>query len=416
MLTYKQIQQIESSYHSPFYLCDGRRFSDNFDRITKAFSSRWSKFILAYSYKTNYIPYLCQIIKAKGGWAEVVSRLEYDLALKIGQSPDKIIFNGPVKQYEDIELALNNGSIVNLDSAYEIEHVLRYARQNSKKTIPIGIRVNIDLTDANGQSHIQNQLPTGRFGFDPAQIISQFSILNSQLQTHNLKVVSLHGHTSSIGRNLWCYETITKTLCAIAQEYFPKTVQYINIGGGFFGQIPPEMGFGVVPGFDDYAGAICGVLCQNKWAIANQPALIIEPGVAMTANVIGFITKVMGIKTIKNKILVTVDGSAFHVKPTLHARNLPWSLIPHDNTKRPSARFSVVGATCMEKDYLLTDVEGPLPKEGDAIRIDQAGAYTLVLSPPFIHPAPAIIAVEGDTFKVIRSCQTLDDMFKNYVF
>ena len=46
----------------------------------------------------------------------MVSRLEYDLALKIGQPPDKIIFNGPVKQYEDIELALNNGSIVNLDS------------------------------------------------------------------------------------------------------------------------------------------------------------------------------------------------------------------------------------------------------------------------------------------------------------
>jgi diaminopimelate decarboxylase len=416
MLTCKQIRQIETSCQSPFYLCDGRRFDSNFDRISAAFSSRWSNFILAYSYKTNYIPYLCCRIKDKGGWAEVVSRLEYDLALKIGQPTDKIIFNGPVKQYDDIELALSNGSVVNLDSAYEIEYVLRYARENPRKIIPIGLRINIDLTDTEGQSHIQNHLPTGRFGFTPDEISSKFSILNSQLQAGNLKIVSLHGHTSSIGRNSWCYEAIVKTLCRIAREQFPQTVKYINVGGGMFGETPASMGFGDVPGFDDYAEAVCGVLRQNQWAVKQQPALVMEPGVAMSANVIRFVTKVIGIKTLKGKTLITVDGSAFHTKPTLHTRNQPWSLIPKEDTQRPAAVFSVVGSTCMEKDYLLTEVVGPLPQIGDFIQIDQAGAYTVVLAPPFINPAPAIVAVEGDNFKIIRTRQTLDDMFNNYVF
>jgi diaminopimelate decarboxylase len=397
MLTYNQIQKIESSSQSPFYLCDGRRFGDNFDQMTKAFSSRWPKFILAYSYKTNYIPY----------------RLEYDLALKIGQPTDKIIFNGPVKQCDDIELALNKGSIVNLDSAYEIDYVLRYARQNPDKDIPIGLRINMDLTDKNGQSHIQNQLPTGRFGFTPADLSEAKSQL---LNAANVKVVSLHGHTSSIGRNLWCYETITKTLCTIAEEYFPETVQYINIGGGMFGQIPVELGFGDVPGFDDYAETICETLRKNPWAIKQQPALVIEPGVAMSANVISLVTRVVGLKTINNKTLVTVDGSAFHVKPTLHTRNLPFAIISQDDKPAAQSRYSVVGSTCMEKDYLLTDVEGPLPQIGDYIWIGQAGAYTVVLSPPFINPPPAIVAVENENFKLIRSRQSLDDMFKNYVF
>jgi diaminopimelate decarboxylase len=413
MLTYTKISDIITSAGSPFYLCDGRRFGDNFDQMAKAFSSRWPKFILAYSYKTNYIPYLCQIIKDKGGWAEVVSRLEYDLALKIGQPNNKIILNGPVKRYEDIDLALNNGSIVNLDSAYEIQHVLHYARQTPDKTVPIGIRVNMDLTDNKGQSHIQNQLPTGRFGFTLADVLEAKSQL---LKAQNVKVVSLHGHTSSIGRNLWCYETITKTLCTIAEEYFPETVQYINIGGGFFGQVPPELGFGDIPTFDDYAVTICETLRKNPWATKHQPVLVIEPGVAMSANVISFITKVIGIKTRQGKTQVTVDGSAFHVKPTLHSRNLPWALIPQNNTQRPSVSFSVVGSTCMEKDYLLTDIEGPLPQAGDYLWIGQAGAYTVVLSPPFINPAPAIVAVENENFKLIRSRQTLDDMFKNYVY
>jgi diaminopimelate decarboxylase len=413
MLTYKKIQQIETSCKSPFYLCDGAVFRRNFDRISAAFSSRWPKFILAYSYKTNYTPYLCQIARDKGGWAEVVSRLEYDLARKIGQDPAKIIFNGPVKQYEDIETALSKGSIVNLDSAYEIELVRQYAQRHPHKIVPIGIRINMGLTDNAGQSHIQNRLPVGRFGFDPAELETGRWKLAAG---NNLKVISLHGHTSTTDRSLWCYETITRTLCEIAEKHFSKTIEYINIGGGIFGDVPASMGFSNVPSFDDYAETVCKVLQQNRWAVAQKPALVLEPGIALAADVVSLITKVVAVKTIKDKTLIAVDGSAFHVKPTLHTRNLPWSLIPHDNTKRPSARFSVVGATCMEKDYLLTDVEGPLPKEGDAIRIDQAGAYTLVLSPPFINPAPSIVAAEGESFKVIRSRQTLDDMFKNYVF
>jgi diaminopimelate decarboxylase len=193
-------------------------------------------------------------------------------------------------------------------------------------------------------------------------------------------------------------------------------VRYVNVGGGFFGRIPPELGFGDVPGFDDYAETICGVLCRNPWAMKHQPTLVIEPGVAMSANVISLVTRVVGIKTINAKTLVTVDGSAFHVKPTLHTRNLHWSLIPKDNSQRPGACFSVVGSTCMEKDYLLTDIEGPLPQIGDFIWIGQAGAYTVVLSPPFINPAPAIVALEGENYKLIRSRQSPDDMFHNYVF
>ena len=53
--------------------------------------------IIGYSYKTNYLPSLIKEMSNLGAYAEVVSRLEYDLALKIGVKPNKIIFNGPLK-------------------------------------------------------------------------------------------------------------------------------------------------------------------------------------------------------------------------------------------------------------------------------------------------------------------------------
>ena len=167
MITYSQIKNIETAYGCPFYLFDKPAFVRNYDDITTAFEAGYEKFILAYSYKTNYIPYLCSIISQKGAFAEVVSRLEYDLALSIGQKPSKIIFNGPVKHYKDIELALTNNSIVNLDSWYEVKHVVRYAETYPAKPVKIGIRINIALSDTTGRSHVQQGLKVGRFGFAP---------------------------------------------------------------------------------------------------------------------------------------------------------------------------------------------------------------------------------------------------------
>jgi diaminopimelate decarboxylase len=411
---FKTIQKLESiAGSSPFYRVDRRRFEANFDELTAAFSSRYQPFVLAYSYKTNYIPYLCEIVKHKGGWAEVVSRMEYDLALKVGQDPKKIIFNGPVKTDDDIKFALDNGSLINVDSRPELDLVINYAKAHPDKDVPIGLRINIGLSDEAGRSHIQNSLKVGRFGLDPACLEADSRKLKAG---NNLRIVSLHGHTSTTDRSPWCFEVIAKTLCDIAETHFPDTVQSINVGGGFFGRMHPDMPFKNAPTFDDYAEVICGVLKEHAWVRRQQPTLVIEPGVAMVADCISFITRVVSVKTIRRQVFVTVDGSAFHAKPTFHSLNLPHQVLTqHEN--RPEASFDVVGATCMEKDILLKGITAPLPQPGDYIRIDNVGAYTLVMTPPFIHPAPAIMADEGDgRWALIRKKQTLEEIFSNYIF
>lgn len=409
MLSCSQISDITSLAGSPFYLCDGKRFADNLGRMTAAFSSRWPKFVLAYSYKTNYLPYLCKLAKDKGAWAEVVSRLEYNLARKIGQPADKIIFNGPVKSYEDIAFALDSGSLVNLDSASELDGVVRYAKQHPDKKIPIGLRINIDLTDSQGISHIQNRLPHGRFGLTPSELKAE-----SWKLAANLHIISLHGHTSSADRNIEGYRVITRTLADIAHKHFAESIQYLNIGGGFFGDVPPQMGFQNVPMFDDYAEAVADVLKSYTWH--NPPCLVIEPGLALAADTVSLAARVVSVKTVAGKMIITVDASVYHLKPTLHARNLPYAVIVADSKPRPQGCFSVVGSTCMEKDYLLTKVSGTIPAVGDYLYFTHCGAYSIVLTPPFIHPAPAIVSVDGGKVNLLRTRQTLDQMFANYIF
>jgi diaminopimelate decarboxylase len=414
VLTCEQIRDIESQFGSPFYIFDEEAFTKNYDDITAAFSHRYERFILAYSYKTNYIPYLCRIIKSKGGFAEVVSRLEYDLALKVGQEPRKIVFNGPVKHYEDIELALGNQSIVNLDSWSEIDHVAEYAKRNPNEAIKVGLRINIGLSDESGQSHIQERLKVGRFGFDPSDANIE-KVVSRLASVGNVTVNSLHGHTSTADRSEWCYQVITETLCRVAARFMPETIEYINIGGGIFGHIPPQMRWTEVPSFDDYADAVCKVLRDNEWMQRRRPCLVLEPGVAMVANTMSFVTKVVSVKNISGQVFVTVDGSAYDIKPTFHKINQPYQIIKGNGNKQRDT-FSVVGSTCMEKDYLLTEITDALPNCGDFIKIDNVGAYTVVLAPPFINVAPPIVVKIRDGYKTIKRRQTLDAMFSNYVF
>ncbi|MCK5018862.1 MAG: hypothetical protein KAS32_17500, partial [Candidatus Peribacteraceae bacterium] len=382
--------------------------------LTAAFSSRYEKLIIGYSYKTNYIPYLCNIIKDKGGYAEVVSRLEYDLALRIGQDPKEIIFNGPVKHYADIETALDNQSIVNLDAWCEVGHVNEYARANPGKEIKVGIRININLSDRQGTSHIQAGLKVGRFGFSNKKedIEKLFACLT---ENKNVTIHSLHGHTSSMDRSPWCYKVITETLCGIAARHLPDTIEYINIGGGMYGYIPPEFRWAETPTFDDYAQSITEVMNNNKWVKSKKPFLVIEPGTAMAANVLSFVTKIISVKSLRDKNFAIVDGSAFNTKPTFHKYNLPFELINKNRTDKEMT-YDVAGSTCMEKDYLLNDITTARPHEGDFIRIGNAGAYTVVFTPPFINVAPAVVAEDNGGYKLIRNRQKAEDIFKDYLF
>jgi diaminopimelate decarboxylase len=400
-------------YGSPIYILDRQNFVRNFNGLLAEFTRYYSGIIVGYSYKTNYIPYLCRLARNLGARAEVVSRLELDLALKLGYSPGEIIFNGPIKYIEDVESALENGMILNLDTFRELEAAIDFARRHPSAEFRIGLRLNISLVDAEGTSHHQDGVSVGRFGFTPADLEKVKTLVR---QTPNLNVHSLHGHSSSTTRSLWVYETIARTLADTAERHFSGSIEMLNVGGGFFGHPVPEMGLAEVPSYQDYAAAICGELLQNRWVAENRPQLVIEPGMAVVADTMSFITRVFEIKEIGSRRLAVVDGTIFNVKPTLHKRNHPFQLIKSNNGRGRRGRYDVVGATCMEKDCLLQDIECEEIERGDFIKIDNVGAYTIVMTPPFIHPAPPILVRDRGEYQVIRRRQEFADVFSTYTF
>lgn len=130
---------------TPSFVVDQPTLGRFCDRFEAALATHWPNSIVAYSFKTNSLPWLVGYMRERGAWAEVVSDTEYELALALGYTPDRIVFNGPVKGRERLRAALVEGSVVNLDSHREVRWASELARERPDRELAVGLRVNWDL-------------------------------------------------------------------------------------------------------------------------------------------------------------------------------------------------------------------------------------------------------------------------------
>jgi diaminopimelate decarboxylase len=410
-LSWKTLHNLEKEFGDSFFLLNLDKFKCNYQEFLHSFRSIYPHTTLGYSYKTNYIPKLCQTVDSMGGYAEVVSQMEYDLAIAIGVSPSRIIFNGPLKSPKDLENAILAGSIVNLDCLEEVEIVAALARRLPEQKIGVGLRCNFDV----GVGRIS------RFGFDVegGALDDVFKIFR---ELNNCSVLGLHCHISTSARSLESYKLRTEKILELSDYYFQhKPPQFIDIGGGFFGNMNDDLKAQFdcyIPSYQEYAQSIAPQL-RSRFPGDSGPELIIEPGVAVVADVLKFVGKVVGIKTVKSRQIALVVGSIHNIKPTLTDKKLSLQIYSDEKnsqTKKLSSPVDLVGYTCMEHDCLYQDYSGSIGI-GDYAVFDNLGAYTVVFKPPFIRPNPPIVSYDStlEKYTLIRRQETSQDVFSTYI-
>lgn len=403
------LKDLDEKYGSPFYIMNPEMYKKNINAFLDAFRRKYEKIIAGYSFKTNYVPALCNLAKEEGCVAEVVSDMEYALAEAIGFK--NIIFNGPIKRSSILFQALEKGSLVNLDSEYEVDLVCQYKKRHPNANVGVGIRININLTDEYGRSPIQCGIRFGRFGF-PATIIGKNI---ERLRESGVRIIGLHGHTSTSDRAVLNYQIITQQMLAVCEVFRLNDLEYFDIGGGFFGAAPEGMDLTGRPTYEDYANCILGEVMNNEWFLTRKPYIVIEPGSSVVSNVFNYYTKVYQNKTVGTVNFVMVDGSVFDVKPTMHANNLPHSVYRATNIME-TYTCDVVGSTCMEKDVMLKKVELPKLEAGDFIEFRGVGAYTISLTPTFINYLPPIIMHSQGEYVEVRRRQNIKDIIRIYKY
>ena len=393
---------MSREFGESFFLCDPDRFKRNYDDFLGLFRAIYPRTQLAYSYKTNYTPALCRLVEEWGGYAEVVSGMEYELAVRLGVPGEGIIFNGPYKPKPALGKALLEGALVNLDSAYELELVEEAARRNPDKTLRLGLRCAFE---------VGLELPT-RFGFN-ADDGSLTGAVKRLRGIPNVELAALHCHYMPPGRTPERYRQIAERMLALSAEFYPdRPPRILDLGGGFYSRMAPALRqqFGSkLPEWAEYAGAIAEPFRQ-AFPNGDGPELVLEPGMAVVADVFQFVTRVVDIKRIGGRTTALASGSVYDIRPTKSLRNLPVRRLAGGG-KEVTGKMDIVGYTCMEDDILHRDYEGGLAA-GDFLVFSNTGAYTIVLKPPFILPASPIVTIGGE--QMVRRAETVEDIFSAF--
>lgn len=400
------LQNLLEHQATPFYLFDEIGFVSNYKALSDAMRKYYPNYQIGYSYKTNYTPYVCQLVKSLGGYAEVVSDMELTLARKLEYNSNNIIYNGPFKGPEMVSHLLDGG-ILNIDNQFEACEIVKIAQTYPTKQFKIGLRINTDIAAGF----------ISRFGIDSdnGDLQDTIDILNS---VDNIKISGLHMHVSR-ARYLTAWQKRIDNIIGIADRYLDEIPDYIDLGSGMFADMEESMRdqFNIeIPTYDDYARVVAGTMAKRYGNCTKKPLLITEPGTTVVSRYFSLFTSVKAIKSVKGRHIAIVDIDIHNAGETCAMMKLPYTLFQKGEGNEIGKNCEITGFTCLEQDIIYKDFPDPL-HIGDIIQLRNVGGYSIVYKPPFIQPQCAILGIKPDgEIHYIKRKETFEDVFRTFKF
>lgn len=368
---------------------------------------------VCYSIKSNGNINLCKVLADEGCGFDVTSAGELFRALQAGGDPKKIIYAGVGKTDDEIRDAINVGiAAFNIESEAEIENIDRIAGEMGKQAIG-AVRINPDVDP---KTHIKTT--TGKketkFGVDierAERVFEQYRHLK------HLRIGGIHIHIGSPVYEIQPYVDAVKKVTALIDRLTERghKIEWLDLGGGFAVNYKnPDQALPVT----EHAKALIPMLAGKPYKIA------LEPGRYIVGNAGVLLTRVLYRKEGGAKKFVIVDaGMNDLIRPTLYdSFHYIWPVKPQagdvpvrrDEDFKPASGgevVDVVGPICESGDYLAQDRLLPETKRGDLLCVFTAGAYGFAMSSNYNNrPRVPEVLVEGDSFRIIRRRETLEDL------
>jgi diaminopimelate decarboxylase len=370
-----------------------------------------------YSYKTNPVPGVLRRLHASGVGAEVISPFELWLASRLGVPPERVIYNGPAKSTDSVRDAIRRDLyLVNANSATEVALIGRLAA-DERRTVNLGIRV--ALPDMWG----------GQFGIASGSP----HLVSAVRQALNEPFVDLRGLHFHRGLTIRHRETMDAyvqgvvTLCDSLRTATGWHPAVLDIGGSLasptVAPIPPwefrlnrALGTDLLP--PDPADCV-SVAEASKLATAairshfdagglSAPAVILEPGRALTGDAQFLLTSVVDVKDDGGLSHAVLDAGINVAEPVRGEYHQVFS-VSAPAAHRETA-YRLVGPICTPADVLYNNWRLPRLEPGHVLAVMDSGAYFVPFSTSFSFPKPAIVLQDGARITTLRRRETYADI------
>ena len=415
---------VAREHGTPVHVVSKRALLANCQAAQRSLRKSLKNVEVFYSYKTNCVPGVLNIIHGQGIGAEVISPYELWVALKLGVPGEKIIYNGPHKDPDSLAIAFrNDAKLVNLDSLTDIRNAVEVCRAHGL-TANVGVR----LCPSYGWS--------AQFGLSMESDEADQGLRLIEQNKDCLRLRGFHVHLGSQITDLSLYRRAVAQVLGFLRQAKGSSfgeLQYLDVGGGFGVPTVREVG-GVerrlsglahrpfrppdpdqCPSFEQFGTAIAETLAQYTGLFPdNGPIVIVEPGRAITSNTQLLLLGVRVVKQRKVPIAI-LDGGKMNI--TLPASFEYHQILAASKMRGTADRsYKLVGRTCTPSDLVYENVKLPNLDEGDVIAIMDAGAYFTSFSTDFAFPRPPVVLVHEGATTVLRRRETFEDVVARDLF
>ena len=387
--------KIVKKFGTPSYCYSLNRLKNNILNFKNNFKS--IKPLICFSVKSNSNLQILKEIRKAGIGADVVSKGELAIALKAGINPKKIVFSGIGKTFDEIKFAIEkNILLINTESESEIKEIENIAKTKKKK-IDIGLRLNPNI-DAKTLKKISTGKNEDKFGVAESnflKILKKFK--NSKYL--NIKCLSVH-----IGSQITDYRPYAKMI-NVVQNTIKKSkhkFDFIDLGGGMGIKYSNKSNS---LNYKKYN------LIIKKFLKKNNVKIVFEPGRSIIANTAILLSKIIYIKTTKNKNFIILDAAMNDLmRPALYGS--VHQIIPiKKNNRIINKTHDFVGPICESTDKFLSLKKYQKLNEKEILAICDVGAYGMVLSSNYnLRTKASEIMVNKSSLRVILKRQKLNNI------
>lgn len=410
------VSDLAREFGTPLLVIDRCKLEADYHRFRNSFLALHPQIDIGFSYKTNPLPGVISVLHELGALAEVISHFELWLALKLRVAPERILFNGPGKGREAIELAVGRGvKLINLDGLEEIGVVAAAARSAGRRQ-HVGVRV---VTSVGWSAQFGLSIRAG----------DAFEAFRRLRHEQDLLPIGLHVHLGTGIRDVQTYLQAVGEVMAFASELRSQLgveISYFDFGGGFgvptvrpfdawderlmrHGRPPAPIDIDAAPSPAAYARGVVETVRRFHPPAGAQPTLAFEPGRALTSSAQCLVLRVLTVKRGKaDTPIVILDGGRNLALPASYENH---ELLPVTRAGQKAARrYDFYGPLCHPNDCLLTQKLFPLVEPDEFVALMDAGAYFVPNQTNFSHPRPAAVMVANGSAKLIRRRESFDDM------
>lgn len=392
------IQELVNSFDTPLYVYNAEIIDRQYSRLKQAFSSCKTRINFACKALNNVK--VMRHLHDLGACLDTVSIQEVWLGLKAGFTPEEIIYTPNCVSMEEIDLAVKEGVMINIDNISILEQFgLKYGN-----TVPICIRINPHVM-AGGNINISTGHIDSKFGIS----IYQMRHVDRVVKNTGLNVIGLHMHTGSDIVDVDIFLRAADILFEQA-EHFPD-LTFIDFGSGFKVPYKPDDHSTDIEELGEKLTARFKEFCTEY---GRELELWFEPGKFLVSQAGTFLVKVNVLKQTTAAMFVGVDSGLNHlIRPMLY--NGYHHITNVSNPEGALRLYTVVGYIC-ETDTFGWDRKLNEVREGDILAFNNAGAYGMTMASNYNSRfRPAEVLIKNGKAALIRRRETLDDILRNQI-